>query len=1148
MAVGLGTLTLNLIAQTGLFTQGLNRAEQQTRNSARNMSNELNLVGRSFKDLQGTLMASFAGALTIGAAISKMDAYTGLQNRLKLVTTSQTELNQAMKDTFSIAQATGQSWDSTAQVYQRFADNAQRLGITLQQTASLTDTVAKSISISGGSAASAEAALVQFGQALASGVLRGEEFNSISEQAPALLKAIASGLGTNIGELRKMAAEGQLTADVVIKSLEKAKVSVDDLFSKTDFTIGNSFTMLNNAAIQFVGEAGKSSGAAQILSSSIKGLADNLQLIADIAIIGGVALLTKALLSQTLVIKEAVIASVARRAAQAAEAESEIRLAALEVARSRRQAALAAQEVHLARLAYNDALTKNQRAAATVRLTQAEIAHRIALHQSTAALAANAAAQDALNVSRAAGARLLALVGGPIGAITLGVTALAAGYMYLQGRTAAANQKLEEQMEIAKKTKEELIALKGVQRDVAINDLQEAFDKQNIALRNLNNEFLGFIDNIGRTSTQSNQVYEIFEQARTGALSNADALERLNKLNLLTPEQKKQGLDLVNNYILQAQKSIDAEKALKIFGITVKMTGNDAQNAAVQQLKHADALDASAIAADKANDALTKYRDKLKENAITGLYKQGLLEQGYSPSQAGAIFDLQQARGMSAILSKEEVESALNVLRITEQTTKAEQAYNDRIKQGNDALKKRESERKKASDEADRLSKQQYQDREDIYYKYASREMKIEKDLQGELKKIREAGFTDQKMKAGYIANAENRANLEKELYVALLSAELNEWQDTEQEKLSRQLRINELRINLDADMNDEFKQQALDSLVDRLNQESAWLKLEKEQRLFDARQFYMSESEILQERYRLERLELEKINDLNERNSLLAIKYAEEEFEKRKNLKDASMAWGQSYADMTGTGAIFQLNQDRFSQYDQSNALFDSQIALAETAEQREAIWQAHNDRMRMIDENYWNGTKAYQLGMAADVFGGLSGAMLNFVEESSSSYQALVAIQKGANLASVLMNSVTAISAAWASAPFPYNLPAVAMATVETGALQATLQAFTPNISGMAHNGIDNIPKEGTWLLDGGERVLNPEQNKDLTSYLNDRQAANSQSASPSELLQTVQINNILDPAIVGDYLAMPAGTKQIMNTIKRNATTINTILGRR
>lgn len=101
-------------------------------------------------------------------------------------------------------------------IYQRFADNSDKLGISLSKTAELTETVSKAISISGGSAASADAALVQFGQALASGVLRGEEFNSIAEQAPGLLKAIAQGLGVNVGQLRAMAADGKLTGDVLL--------------------------------------------------------------------------------------------------------------------------------------------------------------------------------------------------------------------------------------------------------------------------------------------------------------------------------------------------------------------------------------------------------------------------------------------------------------------------------------------------------------------------------------------------------------------------------------------------------------------------------------------------------------------------------------------------------------------------------------------------------------------------------------------------------------------------------------------------------------------------------------------------------------------------------------------------------------------
>ncbi len=115
----------------------------------------------------------------------------------------------------------------------------------------------------------------------------------------------------------------------------------------------------------------------------------------------------------------------------------------------------------------------------------------------------------------------------------------------------------------------------------------------------------------------------------------------------------------------------------------------------------------------------------------------------------------------------------------------------------------------------------------------------------------------------------------------------------------------------------------------------------------------------------------------------------------------------------------------------------------------------------------------------------------------------------------------------------PFPYNLPAVAMATVETGALQATLQAFTPNISGMAHNGIDNIPKEGTWLLDGGERVLNPQQNKDLTNYLS--QAQNSSGQSQVNLNPNFVI--VDERESLSDYLFSPDGTKAFVKFFKRN-----------
>ena len=114
------------------------------------------------------LVGQMAGVVTVGAAISKMDAYTGMQNRLKLVTESQEQLNLAMSDTFSIAQKTRSSWENVIQVYQRFQDNAKTLNIDMAKTAELTETVSKAVAISGASTEGANAALVQFGQSLAS--------------------------------------------------------------------------------------------------------------------------------------------------------------------------------------------------------------------------------------------------------------------------------------------------------------------------------------------------------------------------------------------------------------------------------------------------------------------------------------------------------------------------------------------------------------------------------------------------------------------------------------------------------------------------------------------------------------------------------------------------------------------------------------------------------------------------------------------------------------------------------------------------------------------------------------------------------------------------------------------------------------------
>ena len=684
--------------------------------NARNIANELQSIERngnyatrsmdSMSVATRSLVGYMGGLVTIGAAVNKMDAWTGLQNRLKLVTDSQAELTTAMNDTFAIAQKTASSWDSAAMVYQRFADNADRLGISMKQTAVLTETVSKAISISGGSAASAEAALMQFGQALASGVLRGEEFNSIAEQAPGLLKAIAFGLDTNVGSLRAMAADGKITGDVLVESLSKAQPYIDDLFNKTDFTISQSFTRLSNEVTKFVGEAGAGSGAAAGLSDAISGLANNLGTIANIAVVGGVAFLTKAILSQTVAVYGSITASVARRAADTAVLQSQVQLAALEVQRTRQIAAQAISEIGLARQELNSATTRTARAAATMRLTQAEIAHRIALNQTTAAIATNTAAQNTLNASRAIGTRMLALVGGPIGLITLGVAGLAAGYMYLAGKTAEATAKLAEQGRVADQTAEDLKKLTGNDKKTAVTDLTTAFAAQNTELSKSKKAVDAVLFSIRASSVENEKARKVTEDAMNGTIGYTQAVALLNKMDIspdLYVVLKKQALQYDEN----AGKASNTQRALSLLGIEVKLVGNNAQNAVVKIDSNTEAINKNETAAQKAAKAQKAYADSLYDRDFNANFSKILLNAGKTEGEVKALLEAANyAREKGVEFTKEMANEALRVYKLENSVQ--------------DILDKRKDSEKEITKEKERQAKLG-----EKQYKYSSADLKM---------------------------------------------------------------------------------------------------------------------------------------------------------------------------------------------------------------------------------------------------------------------------------------------------------------------------------------------------------------------------------------------------------------------------------------
>ncbi|WP_144180472.1 MULTISPECIES: tape measure protein [unclassified Pseudomonas] len=254
-------------AESGIREMG-NQASTSA-SKVRTLEGQTDRLASAVTGLAGPIAAAFSVAKIAAAA----EQYVNLTNRLRLVTESAEQLAFAQESVYQVAQNSRQSLEVTAQVYQRVAQNARQLGLDFSDVASVTETVAKTVALSGASAQAADAAMVQFGQALASGTLRGDELNSIMEQTPALAQAIARGLGVTIGQLRAMGAEGKLTSEAVVKALQNQKDKVDELSSAMTLTVSQAITSFNNALITTVGRLDEATGASSRLAGGIAALA-----------------------------------------------------------------------------------------------------------------------------------------------------------------------------------------------------------------------------------------------------------------------------------------------------------------------------------------------------------------------------------------------------------------------------------------------------------------------------------------------------------------------------------------------------------------------------------------------------------------------------------------------------------------------------------------------------------------------------------------------------------------------------------------------------------------------------------------------------------------------------------------------------------
>lgn len=1057
--------------------------------NARNLGNELDSIERkgdfATKSMDALSVATrqlagyMAGLVTVGAAVSKMDTYTGIQNQLKLVTDGQNQLNTAMDNTFEIAQRSRSSWESTATVYQKLAMNAKDVGLAQEDIGRLTETISKGIALSGATATQADAAIMQLGQALGSGALRGDEFNSVMENGYGLMQLIAKGMNVPIGQLKSMAENGELTSEKVTKALLKMSDEADKQFGKTDSTIGQSLGLLSNSLTQFIGEAGRSSGAAQVLSGSIEGLANNFELLADGAVVLGIGAITKAIISKTVAVQSDLIASAAQKVADQAQKQDALVLTTLKVNEAK---------AHLANVQATNAETQAKFGA-----TAANARYKIASDAVTQAVIAQTAAQNALNKATSVGSKIFGLVGGWAGVLTIGVTALAAGYMYMQDRTEKANQKLKEQAEVANQAAEELRKLHGVEKQSAINDMTAALEAQNKALRDAELAAGAALIDIQNFAQGNVEVTKISNEARLGTISYTEALRRLNGMSIppdLYNALKKQ----VEGYDQAYFAGVKLVDGLKAVGIEAKLQGNAAQNAANQNNIHANSLDGVAGAANNATNALSDYLKKLQQSTFkTELSNKLIGNYGFDPERAKAFAEAYVQNGNK--ISAQDAKIIDQNLAANRKLQASEEAVAQAKRNSAAAARKSNSESSKANreaikeaNEAKRLFEEQARLRDQFADSYAPKLTQIENDLQRELAEIRKANFGNEEK--DYIAKATARAELNKELYLRELTYEINQFHWSEEQKLKYSYETKQMQIKEGTELTDDLKQIRLDALKQEYDQEVGMIQLAQEQRLFQAKQALLTETQAMQERYRLEREEIAKTaKDEEEKRKRLALSKANQDKETRDKVNNAVQNWGGIQASITGNSGQFALEQERFSRYDASQKVFDSQLADIETQEQdpnanmvalnaqREQIMKEHFERLKLIESTYQNDSMNLQLGYGANVTGALAGMFKNMLGESSSAYRILYESQRAFALAQAGMNMWKAASDAYANEPGTWyqKAAAAAIATIKSGTFVSLIQAATPQ--GFSSGGYTGNMGRGdvAGVVHGQEYVLN-------------------------------------------------------------------------
>jgi len=514
----------DLLFKIGADTTGVKKGLKDTSRSINKVSRQLNQNERTWQSWSiRSVAATVALGMAVGAVARKTveyaDAFQSITNKLKIATDGTKELTDVTEQMFAMASENRSSIETTVDLYTKMERSTRELGFSSAKLADITDLVGKAFVVGGATSKEMDGAIRQMGQSLSLGALRGEEFNSVAEQAPVIMEAMKAATGKNAGELRKLAATGAITSKILIGSIEAYSDKIRSDFAKTQATYGGKMEIARNKAIEFVGANEQIKNIVNSAGDSIVYLSENIDtLITAVQIAASVYGSTLvAAMGRAAIAKHANIVATERQiVATGAEAKASIPLL---VAKERElianQAAIK-QKIILADAAVQKARSDSAAAIAEAKLNALKVKSieldnaravslgRIVAAQTTATAATNAATGAMARATVAAKGLWMAM-GGWV-TVTLAATYAVYKYVSQQGEM---NDALN-------------------QTEAGINNLREATDRLTEAQRNASMETA--------IAHQKTFTDAIFEQKK----AIEDVIEVARKRGTsITPEEQK---------------------------------------------------------------------------------------------------------------------------------------------------------------------------------------------------------------------------------------------------------------------------------------------------------------------------------------------------------------------------------------------------------------------------------------------------------------------------------------------------------------------------------------------------------------------------------------------------------------------------------